>query len=1216
MADKQHLSIEALDNVDLVIMCGSRNSRCTKEYFLTADEIPLLDDELLSLMCFSSYAMAKSCEESPATSSEFGTAEDFANYHQLINDECIRRNIDVTEIEQNFDEWQGKACAFIEVNEGKDGIRYNPGTKLLHHQYEPQFCLSESDFFTDKELAWLDDDALSSVLIGASARKDKLDEWSQLDIEGGNPYDPAVVSAYYDRVRTVCEDRGLDIDVIEQGRDAAIQEVHDAFVPDVAQAKLQSMMENPMEFPKEDFLLNAEELHSLDNATLCQQFAFARFCAKEKHEYSHDHRILPKEGEASQDVPEGETVVQGIYGAYYDAVYAECESRGYDMKVLEQAADENITKAQQASIASVLDMPGYLNIHMLAAMNDTDEQMLYYYLTLSDAEKEMTPCFKTVLKDDTSGIHSGYRWDGADSGATPLQKDALTVEQSTFFGIPVAKQELDALTERLPDWGPLSRVTETKEYSADLMAQWYTGTEYEVSIYKYEDSSGRTMMACRSPYLGDFEYDPREYAVGYKLSPETNSVIPVLQYVGDLEADWQHGHQSPLSMVIDDGNWGDALPKFGSNMLGLVNNIDFMGIIPDTDEVGGSTKSQQVRIPYGVKNLDYTFMNNNQLQLIPAIPETVNSMHCTFMNCTSLHEGSEQFLYDDRWHIPDSVEDLSYTFAGCTDLGSKQIGDMPYNLMTVDGMFYDCPKILDPPVWENHGLSMNALFGKTVEANWSDCKFLREQFFLPVNENTNNKMKQNYEKELQEHREFIAKFDDPEFYEANLPTEEEKQKFKDANARQAADRTIKVLNAENTVRDINTVSYNAPDGDGFKGFLQRAMIDVGTFAALKGITGGITGSKVAGWAAGLGGTALLRITNILPRSIEPVLQLIKNILPKDAQAGMDKVIDWFHLSGEEEEKAAKRDQMSRYKDLALRDSMRNSVWSADIFYDDAEVFDAMRVNGKAVAEYGVLQYCGEEGRETVGSVKETLNESLSQAERVFDKKMTGMVAGTNGDNVDWKLEMKRYYMQMFRGLEGYSAGATEGIMSTYSTEEKTTGEKVKDKAKSLFGKGENAEETQMRMSNAQTGLAYVNCEYAQTVMESMMKMNDKYQFMEMEDWMELGSMSIYGVDTSSLMYYEPGQTLTPSYIGYDGPADINALRTAGMQQNSLYDTQQPVTEVPSTQPTGEVKDNTSTKTTSPKKTTHDERVKQAEALSNGIGSDDELQNEAMGVSVK
>ena len=1104
-------------------LAGSSIMGHVQDWLPTMDDVKSFDDNSALAL----YTGVRVCEDMAEKMENEEQLQEYKQYEEQLLTAFTEQGRDVEKLSADSDYYKQR---YYDHDSAMQKIN-DVGTYGVDH---PELSLLPEDkFLTENELRTLDGEYVSLMSVWANTSKDEAHRRA----EAGEDFDTTPYDTYYDLVFNTFEDEGFNRSDLEDYSKTVV-------FSDSAQEKLKHMMENPAEFPPEQYLLTTQEIHSLSDEDLLEQFALAKFCTEEKARYSHDHTV--RKEQYAEDAANGNLISEmmlhaaemtgdpgadgPMYGSYYQRLKEECVSRGYTEEQLERDAEKYITAARGASLGSLFDKGTALNLHMLACMNDADEQALYYYMSLTPQEREMEPRFKSVLTGETKASHGAGRWDGARRDRDPLESNvALTLENTTHI--------LDTDDEK-----------EGVNVQADLMAVMNAGTEYEVKTYSFTTAGGLHLMYCQSPYLGNFTYNGNDWGVGYKEIPDTDAgdgtpiKVPVLEYVGDLEADWEHGQDSPLGMIGKE-SIGDIGEAAGTNLLKMgrsagnfiVNSLDFFGLIED-DPIGkvesGYTREQQVSIPYGVKNLDYTFAGNTDLQLVPGIPSTVTSMHCTFMNCTEMWEASNQFGYGSTWKLPSGLEDASYTFAGCRKLECKQIGKMPEELLTIEGMFYDCSTILEKKPWDNWTLDLDAIFGDTVEADWSDDPYLMEQFAKPINENTSNTMKKNYEHEEKEREAFQAEFSKPE----NIATlsQEQREKWQDAKAADAAVRTVKVLNADMTVPSIDEMSYNAPEKNDFKAFLQRAVIDVGTFAALKGVTGMATKSKLAGWAAGLGGTALLRLTQILPESIEPALQWVKKLLPESAQGGFDKFISWIHIPQKEDYEAADRERMTRYAPVALNASMSNSVWSADIFYDDKVVKDAMKVNGKAVAEYGVFQFCGEEGRSTTSSVKDTVNTALSKAESVFDRKMQVAADGNDGydwnkgDGYDWKEEMRRYYKQMLGGVEGYSEGGLEGIDRLYNGTGSLS-DKVKSTAKSLFGKGESEEETQTRKAYAQYGLSYANCDYTASVMDSLKKMDDKYHFMTPEDWIELGSYNIYGVDTSELSAYQVGQGFEPVF---------------------------------------------------------------------------------------
>ena len=94
--------------------------------------------------------------------------------------------------------------------------------------------------------------------------------------------------------------------------------------------------------------------------------------------------------------------------------------------------------------------------------------------------------------------------------------------------------------------------------------------------------------------LGNFTYDPDDWALGTKEVKDDASgvttTIPVLRYINKDNS----------------SKWGDQV--YGGN----------------------------IEIPDGLKKLDYSFENNKDLETVPKIPDSVESAHASFKNCTKL----------------------------------------------------------------------------------------------------------------------------------------------------------------------------------------------------------------------------------------------------------------------------------------------------------------------------------------------------------------------------------------------------------------------------------------------------------------------------------------------------------------------------------------------------------------------------------------------------
>ena len=630
---------------------------------------------------------------------------------------------------------------------------------------------------------------------------------------------------------------------------------------------------------------------------------------------------------------------------------------------------------------------------------------------------------KQVLEMPTVGASGEGRWDGARLDRDPVQKDAITLKFGDY------------------------------ECQADLMAEMYPGTDKEVKTYSYQDKDGKQMMYCQSPYLGDFSYDGNQFGIGYKELPDGQ--LPIFKYVGDVQADWQHSGKSPAAMV-GDRPVDEIGQAFGSNLAVLgnkaINGLDFLGIIPDDPIATGDgyTRNEQVKIPEGVKRLDYTFEGNDQIQLVPGIPASVESMHCAFKDCSQLHDLSAQFTQSDRWEIPPTVKDATYAFTGCTELRNHgftiSATDRNENMGKFEGMASGCPHFEDKSLIDSVSIGLQAI---GLGGGRKDTS-LDESLFRPRDESRGTRFSQ-----------FVA------------VQSEANPEFKEKLDKAIADR----------INDGTSVA---------------AQLDTGNPNPAQ------PGMGLFGLAAG--GTLAQRIADFFKDNSEK--PIIKEQFTKPIE-GADKP----NLIPEDGS-----DFVNPYDSVAASKIALFTVEPAMSFrsVDNKEAEDALmkqlRDNSSECCEAGVFARIADNGPETYNTVKDSMASALAAKEGYFELCMAPNSEG-GMDPEEAKAGMRQYYGDLLKGLESYSDGAMASI--EYA-------ETHRDELKGIIPD----------LNKSREGLAYVNCGYGAAVMDSLKRMDDKYHFMEMEDWMELDNTKAYGV--TGLSEFKAGDNLTPTttQMGY------------------------------------------------------------------------------------
>lgn len=293
-----------------------------------------------------------------------------------------------------------------------------------------------------------------------------------------------------------------------------------------------------------------------------------------------------------------------------------------------------------------------------------DPAAILEYVHMTNLEREMSPYYKTDLSDVPV---EGTDYNGTLEDGETVTVAGCTITATKYTGDEVADTDdvfglevLKAQKYREKDGDKT-----TMDYVGEWAFGWtgiYKGDKNKVSEDEYMPDE-RVLYHCSSPYLGEFDYDPTIYQIGYKEVVEADgsiSQLPVLQYIND-----------GLISNVDDVPYEDGTTNFqGKKQNVLQEHLDLSEDIHDN------------LIPDGCRVIDYTFMNGNgthgiNLQYVPKIPEGVVSAHCAFMGCDDL-EIMPDYDSDDYANgnvnatrdclLPSTLENTSNMFKGCSSL--------------------------------------------------------------------------------------------------------------------------------------------------------------------------------------------------------------------------------------------------------------------------------------------------------------------------------------------------------------------------------------------------------------------------------------------------------------------------------------------------------------------------------------------------------------------
>lgn len=287
------------------------------------------------------------------------------------------------------------------------------------------------------------------------------------------------------------------------------------------------------------------------------------------------------------------------------------------------------------------------------------------YVHMTNLEREMSPYYKSDLSE--------VKVVGTDYNGTLKDGDKKTVAGCT---ITAKTYKGDDVKDTKNVFGLETLERKAKRDAVNSKDTWdyvkeFFGGKSKSSKVKESDwmPEERTLYHCSSPYLGEFDYDPTMYRIGYKEIEEKDgkkSQLPVLQYIGpDL---------SITGSVIMDNSQDMAKSMYANSDLfetanKICNNL----------------------VPKGCKVLDYTYAagksaqgaHGYMLEYLPMIPEGVESMNCAFKGCDGLeiypaigaNTSYECFgigVNESRLCIlPSTLECASSAFKDCTSLNGE-----------------------------------------------------------------------------------------------------------------------------------------------------------------------------------------------------------------------------------------------------------------------------------------------------------------------------------------------------------------------------------------------------------------------------------------------------------------------------------------------------------------------------------------------------------------
>lgn len=612
----------------------------------------------------------------------------------------------------------------------------------------------------------------------------------------------------------------------------------------------------------------------------------------------------------------------------------------------------------------------------------------------------------------------------------------------------------------------------------------------------------KTTVKVKSDYLGEFEYDPEEFALGYKTLSD-GSQLPILQYVGDSNGD-KYARVGPFAF--------------------------------------GTGKKDSIHIPDGLKSMDYMFTGYEGLSYMPSIPTSITSMHYAFAGCVNMkcaqdakRIGLPPQMQGNQCGLPEGLLDMSGAFLDCknfnaTFMAVKQkgnhvvaipapMGQLPSSIVNITEAFSGCEKLDDvgplmaavTKAITGKEASNIPVYGGTVTPYLSESKAkcgLDRISGEPVKEAASTRKflvdeKGKIDKEIE--GELVVKAD------AKGEPAYDKDKM-DVTRYQARKTLLKAIADGLVEKNAELASggalehsyyYDAADDkikDDVTGLLvgdsktpsagsifQRVAIDGATGLGLGAVIGKITGFKKAGMLAGVGAAIGLDMADILPHSLSPIVSWTANILPEgNAKTTLENLAAELSGSNVAEQKATltAENVAATYQNRRLQ----RSIYGIEGIYELDSIKASMENNAR---------YCGEnlnfkataeralddgEQEATLGA-RSIVHESVTCMNELFDSDFT--------DTETKKPLLKEYYVGLMEALETYNKGAEAGIKKLELT-------------RPQYGEV------------SRQGLQMLNRAYTCEVLDNLRQMDAKYHFMDDEAWTKIAGLKIIGIDVEHI----------------------------------------------------------------------------------------------------
>ena len=589
--------------------------------------------------------------------------------------------------------------------------------------------------------------------------------------------------------------------------------------------------------------------------------------------------------------------------------------------------------------------------------------------------------------------------------------------------------------------------------------------------------------------------------------------------------------------------------------------------IPVLKYIGWMTEGNDIAIPEGIKSIDYMFEDDTDLETIPVIPEGVKSAHGAFFNCESAtracsdaktgehdetgwnwatvgaattagaglgfafplvgnlvgavggavvgmasgavaavtHRSNHQYK-GGVWKMPDSLEDASFMFSGCSNL-TEAFTEAGTDLKFTRGMYMD-----------NVALGSDEIankYGSVCVTNAKDygmvSKEAAQETYSGVSDDTRRIIEGTVSEDGNQSIGWSDNWDEESqtFTDPNATAEEKAVveqgsqilKEKDAREGESTDEMFQKtggLAAYNAVykqgvgyvktEDMAAKSDPKPDsafgfGD-LRSLIDRGVASLGEFWILKKFTGSTIVSGIA--------TFGLQAVNILPKSMKPILDVVTGFVGEDSKFGqiLQSISDMIPGGTEVAEESVLPAQ-SDSEEMSLDDKMAAEMQSVQTIVTKADgtidIQSAMYRNGMDAVQDGVFADVALK-QPNDPELSDVTAMSLTMAASLEDKAIR-MAGGEGAALSDEDKELLACQcMSIMDGLSAYQQGAVQQIDT-------------------LRANG-HTDKAQRSMA----GLGNVMHATATPFLDAIKDMDSVYGFLSDEDKEKLSNLELIGVE--------------------------------------------------------------------------------------------------------